>query len=111
MAAGRSGNDFGLARYIAVTPQQQIEQLIEDVQGLAGSGVLNNGQGNSLIKKHQAAIQQLDSGREEPAKEILQAFINQIRDFIDGGILTSAKGQPLIDLAQAVIDQLGGGLP
>ncbi|MBW3540365.1 MAG: hypothetical protein KY476_08850 [Planctomycetes bacterium] len=113
VVAGSSGQpgtglDFALARYIGVARQDSIPPIIADVQALVAGGVLNHGQGNALLVKVQAAIQQLDNDNEAPAINQLQAFINQVNDFIGSGILTAAQGQPLIDAAQAVIDQLEG---
>jgi hypothetical protein len=98
-----AGFDFALARYIAVAQKVAVEQIIPDVQGLVASGVLNNGQGTSLLVKLPAAIRQPDSGKNTAAKQLLQAFVDQVNAFINGRILTPAQGQPLIDAAEAVI--------
>ena len=113
VAAGLStqsgtGVNFALARYIAVSSQEHIEEIIPDVQALVADGDLNNGQGTSLLAKLQAAIQVLDSDNETAAINLLQALVTQIGAFIDSGILTSAEGQPLIDAVNAIIDQLSG---
>ncbi len=101
-------SDFALARYAAVSPQGQIEPIIDKVQALVAGGVLNHGQGKALLVKLQAAIQQLDSGNITAAKQLLQAFVDHVGAFITAGILMPAQGQPLIDDANAIIAQLGG---
>ena len=65
------------------------------------------GQGNSLIVKLQAALQQLDKGNTKTAANQLKAFTNEVDSMIKTGKLTPEQGQPLIDGANAVIAQLG----
>jgi hypothetical protein len=90
----------------AITAQQAPGSLIDHVKALVAAGVLNQGQGNALIAKLDAAIKQVDKGNSNTAINQLQAFINQVNAFINSGILTSAQGQPLIDAANAIIAEL-----
>jgi len=89
------------------TPQEGTEGLIVQVQALV-PGSLNYGQGNALIAKLEAAIQQLDQGNFAAAIHQLGAFINQVNALIATGELLSDEGQPLIDDANAIIAALGG---
>ena len=91
-----------------LTPRQRIEGLIEKVKTLVAAGVLNQGQGNGLIAKLEAAIQQLEPGNTKTAINHLQALVNQMSAFIKSGTVPSAQGQPLIDVAQQIIAALGG---
>ena len=91
-----------------LTPRQRIEGLIEKVKTLVAAGVLNQGQGNGLIAKLEAAIQQLEPGNTKTAINHLQALVNQMSAFIRSGTVPSAQGQPLIDVAQQLIAALGG---
>jgi uncharacterized repeat protein (TIGR03803 family) len=88
------------------TVQDSIEGLISDVQGLVDSGVLNGGQGNSLISKLQAALKQLGKGNVTTVINQLEAFINEVTSDIQSGKLTPEEGQPLIDAANRVIAAL-----
>jgi hypothetical protein len=88
--------------------RQTPESLIDLVESLVTVEVLNQGQGNALIAKLEAAIQQLDKGNVNAAINQLQAFINQVNAFIEGGVLSQERGQPLIDVANAIITELGG---
>ena len=90
------------------TPQEQNELLIDEVEALVTTGVLNPGQGNALIAKLEAAIRKLNQGNVNAAINQLQAFINQVNAFINGGILSPEEGQPLIDAANNIINQLSG---
>ncbi len=91
-----------------VTAQDATQSLIDQVQALIDASILNQGQGNGLIAKLEAAIQQLDKGNTNTAINQLQAFINQVYDFMSSTppILTAAEGQPLIDAANAIIAAL-----
>ena len=107
-ATGRiQDKDGGFTDYTVevtvLTPQQAAEDLIDQVQDLVGEGALNPGQGNALIAKLVAAIQQLD--RENPRTGInqLQASINQVEAMIGSGVLLAKEGQPLIDAANEII--------
>ncbi|MFQ5806006.1 MAG: hypothetical protein ACE5I3_06105 [Phycisphaerae bacterium] len=99
-----TGNDFALARYEGVNSTEElIEWLIGEVQGLVGLGALNNGQGNSLLAKLQAAIQQLDGDNATAAINQLQAFINEVSALVAAEILLPAEAGPLIAVAQIEI--------
>ena len=85
--------------------------IIDAVIALVDAGVLNQGQGNSLIAKLQASIQQLDRGNITAAINLLHAFINQVNSYIRREVLSREQGQPLIDAANEVILQITGGEP
>lgn len=91
---------------LVLTPSGQIEDLIEAVEELVEAGVLNQGQGNALIVKLEAALDQLDHCNVKAAANQLQAFVDQVNGFIDAGILTVEQGQPLLEAAQAIINKL-----
>jgi hypothetical protein len=76
------------------------------VNELVTAGRLSQGQGTSFLAKLDAATRQLNGGNLRAAKNILQAFIQQVQSFIANGILSGADGQPLIDAAQSAINQL-----
>ena len=98
--------DFALTPTTPVV--QKIQQIITSVQGLVTSGVLNHGQGNSLIAKLDAAIKNLNKENTNAPINELQAFINKVQANIRAGKLSPAQGQVLIDAANAVIGQLMG---
>ncbi len=87
-------------------PQERIASLIEDVQALVDDGVLNEGQGNSLIVKLNGAIEKLDQGQPHVAVNKLKAFVNEVNAFVNGGVLSAEQGQYLTMTAQSIIDQI-----
>jgi len=96
------------AAITVLTPQQAIEGLIEKVRDLVRRGVLNNGQGNALIAKLEAAIRSLDRGNVNTALNQLGAFVNQVNAFMNAGILPPSEGQLLLDCANQIIAALSG---
>ena len=88
------------------TPSEEIEIIRTALNSLVTTGTLSQGQATGLLAKLDAATRQLNGGNGQAAKNILQAFIQQVRSFIADGILSAADGQVLIDAAQNAINQL-----
>lgn len=107
IAAGFAGDDFALARYIGVTPQDLATALGDQVQTLLSAGSINPGQANSLTAKLQQIVNALNQGKTHAACNQLNAFINEVTSLIGNGVLTSAEGQPLIDAAVNIERLLG----
>jgi pullulanase/glycogen debranching enzyme len=98
------------AIFVQYEPATRIGFLIEDILELVAEGVLNEGQGNSLIVKLEDALKNLDKGKPKVAVNRLNAFINEVTSLIDEGVLSPEEGQPLIDEAAAIIWQIEMGL-
>ncbi len=90
-------------------PQERIETLIKEVQGLYEQGILNRGQTNSLVGKLEVAIRSLDRNRPVPAVNQLDAFIREVESQLEEGVLASEQAQPLIEAAQDIIWQIENG--
>ncbi|HJQ26738.1 MAG TPA: FG-GAP-like repeat-containing protein [Blastocatellia bacterium] len=104
VATDTSGNTNACSFPVTVlSPQQSSNLLIGTIQALVNQGVLNQGQGNALIVKVQGAIQKMDQGNNNAARNQLQAFINDVNAMMSSGKLTAAQGQPLIDAANNLI--------
>ncbi len=88
--------------------EAMIAGLIAQVRALVDASVLNGGQGNALIAKLEAAIQQLERGNIATAINQLESFVNQVSALISGGVLPPEEGQPLIEAANAILAALGG---
>jgi len=88
------------------TPEESIEDTIEQVLDMVEDGKLNEGQAVSLIQKLDAAIKKLEDGKENSAYNMLRSFINHMEAFMKSGVLTYEEGQLLIDSARAVQDTL-----
>jgi uncharacterized protein YheU (UPF0270 family) len=96
------GVDLSAAQRFAImvlSPESQIDNLIDQIDVLLDEGTLNKGNANSLTKKLQHVRTKLDAGQTHVALNNLQAFTNQVTDLIAKGTLTPAQGQPLFDAA------------
>ena len=83
-----------------------MRSLIDEINDLVSSGILNWGQGNSLIVKLNNAIKKLDANKPKTSLNNLNALSNQIQDFIDDGVLTSEEGQSLLEAIEAIQYQI-----
>jgi probable HAF family extracellular repeat protein len=88
-------------------PDEHIDAIIDEVAILIDSGTLNQGQGNALISKLEAAKNQLDKDNVTTTCNLIRAFINQVQALIKSGKITLAEGQILLDNANSLIDELG----
>ena len=64
-------------------------------------------QARSLVTKLENAQRQLDSGKTGPARNMIQAFINEVKALAASGRLTEEQAAALIQDAEAVIADLG----
>ena len=101
-----SGDPHATRWTVALTPADEITIIRAATHDLVSAGKLSQGQATSFLVKLDAATRQLNGGNVQAAKNILQAFIQQVQSFIADGILSAADGQPLIDAAQSAINQL-----
>ena len=88
---------------IEPTPQQIAENVIEYIEGLFESGVLNQGRSNALITKLETAIKKLDDGKVAQAINQFEALINQVEAMIQSGQLLPIEGQPIIDAVNEIL--------
>jgi len=103
-----SGNSASCSFTVTVeTPQAAIQDLINRVQALINQGALNQQNGQGLINKLQAALDDLNNGNTGKACDELDSFIDKVQGYIQHGTLTPAQGQPLIDSARHVKNTLG----
>jgi Ca2+-binding RTX toxin-like protein len=90
---------------------QQIDKLVDDVQDYVNSGVLNSGEGNSLIRKLEGAQAKLDQGDTNAGVNQLRAFINEIKALMNARRLTPGQGGALVASAEQVITSALPGSP
>jgi hypothetical protein len=81
--------------------------LIAAVQALQDAGAIKKSQADSLSKKLTAVMDKLGQGKEIPACNKLQAFIDDITKLVNGGKLDAEDGQDLSDRASVIQGQLG----
>lgn len=89
-----------------LSPEQQIEDLLGDVQALVSSGDVSAGNADALVAKLNAALASIDHGTINAAANQLQAFINLVDALVKANNLSAADGQALIDAAHAAIAEL-----
>ena len=88
------------------TPEQIVTNSSNDIDELIAGGTLTGGQGNSLKKKLEAALDKLNSGNTTAAENKVNAFINQVNGLVNSGVLTTAEGGALIDAANSLINHI-----
>ena len=91
-----------------LTPHEQIEVLIDEVESFVTSSILSGTQGHSLIVKLQAAIDQLDKGHSNAGIRKLNDFITRINALINSNKILPEPVEPLIAAANEIISRLGG---
>lgn len=99
--------DIGAFEAAPLTPQDQIEALIAEINALVTGGTLAPNKANPLITKLEKVIDKLDGGQTSAACGQLGAFINQVNAYIGNGTLTAAQGQALIDATNALRADIG----
>jgi hypothetical protein len=86
--------------------QQKITNLKSEVQNLVNWGNLNQGNGNALNAKLNAAIQKVNQGNNNAAINQLSAFNNQVDAFVRTGRLVPEYGETLTAEADDIIQEL-----
>jgi pullulanase len=84
----------------------QIGLLIDDVEALVAAGTLSQGQGNSLLAKLRAALNQAERGNDNAAENQLGAFLNEVSDLASQGVLTAEQADTLTSNATLAIEEL-----
>jgi probable HAF family extracellular repeat protein len=88
----------------------EVQDLIGLVQQLCSTGVLNNGQCNSLLNKLNIATAMLNDEKPTPAVNKIESFIHEVEAILSGNspVLSHEQGQPLIDGAWDAINRIEG---
>ena len=89
-----------------LTTEEQIQLVVDTVDQLLSTGVVNKGQGNALKSKLSAAISSLEKGHIKPAINQLQAFINQVDAYESADILTEDQADLLREAVQNILSSL-----
>lgn len=106
---GSGGTGQATFELVVLTPQDAIEELIEDIEELEDQGRLHNG--NGLIAKLRQIIAKLDSGNTDAACNQLGAVINQVNAFIAASVLEPSDGQDLLDSINRISHAIGCNPP
>jgi hypothetical protein len=102
-SASTAGGQF---QTLCQTPQQRIASLKDEVASLQLAGILTEEQAESLTRKLDRAIRDLNDGHDGDAAESLRDFIDRTRELVEHGVLTAAQSQGLIDRANSIIAQI-----
>jgi hypothetical protein len=91
---------IGRLKTSAEEPVQNLQSVVNSL--VSGSG-LNQGQGNSLNSKLNAALSAFDRQNSLAASNVLGAFIDEAMALVRGSVLSSQQGDLLITPAIAII--------
>jgi hypothetical protein len=100
--ADLDGDGFICGVSIIPTPEALTHSLIAQVEAMLSSGILNEGQANSMTQKLEGALAAIDTDKPS-ADNKLDAFINEVEGYVNGGNLLPGAGQELIDAALQII--------
>ena len=88
------------------TPEEMVENIIDEIEELINTGELDENNASSLIAKLENVIDKIDKNNIIPAINQLEAFINQVNAYVNAEILTEEQGQSLITAAEELIAEL-----
>jgi hypothetical protein len=105
MVPGRTTAVFVQNEEVPPTAEELINQLMAKVDSLVDQGELKNGDGQSLNNKLEAALKDLDKGKQDHAIKKMNDFIKQVEKLISGNKpkLDPVIGAELIQDAQEII--------
>ena len=95
------GEETALIRVL--TPGEGIDVLSSILDELSGSGAVEQGNATALEATLRAASLQLRQGKPIPARQQLEAFINQVGGLVSGGRLPAADGATLTAQANRIL--------
>ena len=87
--------------YCYVPPDEAIESLIADIEGMG----LHRGTENSLVAKLENALKSLEKGHDEAAVHKLQVFVNAV-EARRGKKLTEEQADQLINAAELIVETI-----
>lgn len=89
-----------------LTPEGQIQLVVDMVDQLLSTGAVNQGQGNALKSKLRAAINSLERGRVNAAENQLRALVNLVNAYESGDILTEDEADLLREAVENIISSM-----
>jgi len=89
--------------FVPENPFEQAAALADQVAALVAGGLLNGGQGRSLVSKLTL------TGRAKPDAGRIGAFIDELQALLDSGRLTAAQVDPLLAAGRALLFSLTAG--
>ena len=96
----------GMTRYTIIlppaTPEEAVDDLIEDISLLADTGAIGSGEEASLESKLNSATSLFADERVGPACNMLNAFVNQVEARVRSGSMDAAVGADLIAAVEGI---------
>jgi hypothetical protein len=92
---------------VALSAQEQVGLLINQVNALVSAGALGDGEGNALGVKLSAAINSLNDGNTTAGVNQLNAFVNQVTALVRSDRLGEDTADALVSQADNIIDLVG----
>ena len=92
---------------VPATPEEQVEDLADDVEDLGTGGALDSDQVNALTRKLDAIAASIGRGNRRASCGQLGAFINQVTSLRDSGDISAAQAGPLIGAADSLRNDIG----
>ena len=80
--------------------------MIEELENLAETGVLSEGQSNPSINFITQALRDIEKGKTGKAVQKLEAAIERLQGLIEDGSLDANQGDALIEMLLAIIDNI-----
>jgi hypothetical protein len=102
--ADSDGDGFICGLGLVGTSETVFDDVIGELETLLGYGVLNPGQGNSLISQLEQAEKKAEKGLYKVGINVANAFINHVNDLMAAGVVAPEEGQPLIEMATVLIE-------
>ena len=88
-----------------LSAQEATESIINEINNLVSARILNQKQGDALIKEL-ASIYQLDRDNAGAVVNRLQAFIDNVNSLINSGVLSPDMGRSMVDTVNEVIKNM-----
>ena len=106
---GFARGPLGLEAFLVelpLPPEEQAQNLIEDVEDLLDDETLNAGNANALIKKLEGVIKNIEQGDTDVACNELETLIDQVEAFVNSGKLSSPTSDDLISAVNEIKDSI-----
>jgi uncharacterized delta-60 repeat protein len=107
---GHGGTNTDQLNVTVLSPEQQIDQIISQIEQLQYDNQLNSGNTNSLMTKLDGAAAKLDQDQYNVAMNKIESFINQVNGWISDGKISASIGQTMINEANDVLASIQGGM-
>jgi probable HAF family extracellular repeat protein len=89
-----------------VSPLSCVGDLVALVSDMQRVGTLRSGEARSLLAKLNGVTRQVSQGNTTPARNLIDAFVNEVNALVASGRLTTEQARPLLDGARCALAAL-----